>query len=103
MCVSYLPAAISLTDEILIQPWFATFDFEALMAKSITAPWLPQVSSVTDTSNFDPLPEEEVQNYGTSISITAAGRAISNERLCVVKCLVECNAIFVGLRTGIIP
>lgn len=31
-----------------------TFDFEALMKRTLKAPWVPKVTSLTDTSNFDP-------------------------------------------------
>lgn len=52
-------------DEIRQQPWFASYDFEGLMNKTVKAPWIPKVSSITDTSNFDPMPEEEPHNYGS--------------------------------------
>eukprot|EP00602_Paraphysomonas_sp_CaronLab_P010418 CAMPEP_0185025144 /NCGR_PEP_ID=MMETSP1103-20130426/8214_1 /TAXON_ID=36769 /ORGANISM="Paraphysomonas bandaiensis, Strain Caron Lab Isolate" /LENGTH=758 /DNA_ID=CAMNT_0027558279 /DNA_START=58 /DNA_END=2331 /DNA_ORIENTATION=+ len=51
-------------DEIKQHQWFASFDFDAMMNKSMKAPWIPKVSSVTDTSNFDPMEEEEIPNYG---------------------------------------
>jgi len=51
-------------EEIRQQPWFANYDFEGLMNRTVRAPWIPKVNSITDTSNFDPMPDEEPQNYG---------------------------------------
>lgn len=53
-----------LLEEIRQQQWFAKYDFEGMMNRTVRAPWIPSVSSITDTSNFDPLPEEEPQSYG---------------------------------------
>jgi hypothetical protein len=35
-----------------------------MMNRTTKAPWTPRVTSITDTSNFDPMPEEQMQNYG---------------------------------------
>lgn len=51
-------------EEIKMQRWFKDIDFDALLAKQIKAPWVPRISSVTDTSNFDPMAEEEVHDTG---------------------------------------
>jgi hypothetical protein len=39
--------------------WFQGLDFDALCKRNIKAPWLPKVTSPTDTSNFDPYGVEE--------------------------------------------
>eukprot|EP00968_Pinguiococcus_pyrenoidosus_P019102 scaffold2012_cov228-Pinguiococcus_pyrenoidosus.AAC.9 len=39
--------------------WFSDFDFEALLERSLPAPIIPEVKSKTDTSNFDPYPEDD--------------------------------------------
>jgi hypothetical protein len=51
-------------EEIRQQQWFANYDFEGMMNRTVKAPWTPKVSSITDTSNFDPMPEEQTPNYG---------------------------------------
>eukprot|EP00566_Odontella_aurita_P000411 CAMPEP_0113529652 /NCGR_PEP_ID=MMETSP0015_2-20120614/2512_1 /TAXON_ID=2838 /ORGANISM="Odontella" /LENGTH=868 /DNA_ID=CAMNT_0000428305 /DNA_START=333 /DNA_END=2939 /DNA_ORIENTATION=+ /assembly_acc=CAM_ASM_000160 len=34
-------------------PWFADFDFDAMMNKEIKAPWVPKLKDPLDVSNFD--------------------------------------------------
>lgn len=46
-------------DEIKQARWFNNFDFEAMMKKTLKAPWKPNVKSITDTSNFDPMEDED--------------------------------------------
>ncbi len=46
------------SDEIKAQPWYNNFNFDAMMNRQLKAPWLPTVTSLTDTSNFDPITEE---------------------------------------------
>lgn len=41
-------------DDIKQHKWFQSIDFDALVKKSIKAPWVPKITSNTDTSNFDP-------------------------------------------------
>lgn len=36
-----------------------------MLNKSLKAPWTPKVSSLTDTSNFDPMEDEVPANYGS--------------------------------------
>jgi hypothetical protein len=52
-----------LADDIKNHAFYAAVDYNALMAGSITAPWIPPVASPTDTSNFDPIDEQE-PDYG---------------------------------------
>lgn len=47
------------TDDIIHHAWFHGFDFEAYCKKQMKAPWLPKVSSPTDTSAFDPQPGDD--------------------------------------------
>jgi hypothetical protein len=57
-------SSLYFAEEIRQQQWFAKYDFEGMMNRTVRAPWTPSVSSITDTSNFDPLPEEEPHSYG---------------------------------------
>jgi len=41
-------------DEIKCHPWFEGIDWDAHMRKEIQAPFIPNVQSDTDVSNFDP-------------------------------------------------
>jgi CRP-like cAMP-binding protein len=40
-------------------PWFAGFDWDALLARQMKAPILPKISSTTDLSNFDDYPDTD--------------------------------------------
>ena len=40
-------------DDIKQHKWFADLDFDELLKKKIKAPWMPKVTGITDTSNFD--------------------------------------------------
>ncbi len=35
------------------QKWFAGYDFDAMVNKTLPAPWVPPIKSATDTSLFD--------------------------------------------------
>ena len=51
------------TSEIKQHLWFeeAGFDWAALRAREVEAPYKPPISDPTDTSNFDEYPEDEVE------------------------------------------
>jgi len=44
-------------------PWFQGLDFRALEAKSLPAPYVPKIKSMTDDSNFDTYTDEGKLNY----------------------------------------
>lgn len=44
-------------EDIKKHKWFHGFDWEALVARQLSAPIIPAVSGETDTSNFDPYPD----------------------------------------------
>ena len=46
-------------DEVKAHRWFSDFDFDGMMKRTVKAPWKPNVKSITDTSNFDPMEEED--------------------------------------------
>merc|ERR1711988_1880422 len=46
-------------DDIKNCKWFKELSWDALLAKSINAPYKPQVKSETDTSNFDDYPDSD--------------------------------------------
>ena len=52
-------------DEIRQHKWFQSFDFDQMLARGITAPWVPKIKGALDTSNFDPMEEPDVveSNY----------------------------------------
>jgi hypothetical protein len=52
------------TDDIKNHRWFQGFDFDAIYRKQMRAPWIPKITSATDTSNFDPYGTEEPKNDG---------------------------------------
>ena len=45
--------------DIKLHPWFAKFDWAALLAKKIKPPILPKVKNNTDMSNFAGAEQEE--------------------------------------------
>ena len=45
-------------DDIKFHKWFTGFDWEAVLKRTVSPPIVPAISSETDTSNFDPYPEE---------------------------------------------
>ncbi len=51
-------------EEIRQQKWFNGYDFELMLSRGMTAPWVPKIKSLTDTSNFDPMEEEPVNDAG---------------------------------------
>ena len=51
-------------DDIKVQKWFNSISFERYLDREVTAPWLPKVSSITDTSNFDSYATDDHQDHG---------------------------------------
>ena len=49
-------------EDIKEQKWFSTIDFDAIIKRSVKAPWLPKITSAVDTSNFDPYEDENDAN-----------------------------------------
>jgi len=41
------------TNPVSGHPWFADVNFNDLLDRKITAPWLPNIKSAVDTSNFE--------------------------------------------------
>jgi len=41
-------------EDIKNHSWFSGQDFSDVLQKTLKAPWLPKITSLTDTSNFDP-------------------------------------------------
>lgn len=52
------------TDDIKAAKWFEDFDFEALSRRELKAPWIPNIRSITDTSNFDPFVADDHVDTG---------------------------------------
>jgi len=52
-------------DDIKGHKYFATVDWEKLLAQTIVSPYIPKVTGPGDTSQFDVYPEEPVKWYGT--------------------------------------
>ena len=52
-------------EEIKQHKWFKTFDFDKMLSRAMTAPWVPKIKGKMDTSNFDPMEEAEpdIGNY----------------------------------------
>ena len=46
------------SSDIKMSKWFADLDFDALLEKKLDAPIIPELSSNSDTSNFDEYPED---------------------------------------------
>lgn len=46
-------------EDIKQHKWFQDIDFDALMKRQLKAPWVPKVSGIADTSNFDPYGVED--------------------------------------------
>jgi hypothetical protein len=42
------------TEDVKQHKWFHGINFDTFASREVKAPWIPKVSSVTDTSNFDP-------------------------------------------------
>lgn len=51
-------------DDIVQHKWFESIDFSALVQRKLKAPWVPKVTSPTDTSNFDPYGAEDHVDSG---------------------------------------
>ena len=50
--------------EIVKHPWFASIDFRQYSVKKSVAPWIPKVSSRTDTSHFVDEEQDEDEEGG---------------------------------------
>lgn len=61
-------------EELMRHPFFADVDWEALGKKNIPPPFKPKLSSVADTSNFDP---EFTNALNTSSSLNARAAALA--------------------------
>jgi len=48
------------TRSIKLHSWFAESDWHALLQQNVEVPWVPTVNDPLDTSNFDPLDDEDV-------------------------------------------
>lgn len=46
-------------DDIRNHKWFKDMDWDALCAKTVEAPWIPELTGPTDTTHFD---EDEFDN-----------------------------------------
>ncbi len=46
--------------DIVDHPWFSGFDWQRLLRKELSAPWVPPIKNPMDTSNFDPFDDPEV-------------------------------------------
>eukprot|EP01039_Chlorochromonas_danica_P006161 gene6162-6789_t len=51
-------------EDIKTHKWFSTIDFDAVFNKTLKAPWVPKITSLTDTSHFDPYAVEEHVDNG---------------------------------------
>ncbi|KIX03141.1 uncharacterized protein Z518_06692 [Rhinocladiella mackenziei CBS 650.93] len=61
-------------DELIHHPFFADIDWDALGKKNLVPPFKPKLSSVADTSNFDP---EFTNALNTSSSLNARAAALA--------------------------
>ena len=61
--------------ELIEHPFFADVDWKALAQKNLVPPFKPKLSSVGDTSNFDP---EFTNALNTSSSLNARAAALAN-------------------------
>ncbi|KAI6037759.1 kinase-like protein [Pisolithus marmoratus] len=53
------------TGDVFVHPWFSEVDWERLVNRRITAPYLPKLQGEGDASAFEKYPEEEVAStYG---------------------------------------
>ena len=51
-------------DDIKKHEWFNGTDFQSMVNRTLKAPWVPTISSPTDTRNFDPMGPEEHRDNG---------------------------------------
>jgi hypothetical protein len=51
-------------EDIKAHKWFSTSDYNALFAKQVKSPWVPKITSPTDTSHFDPYPTDDHVDTG---------------------------------------
>lgn len=63
------------TDQMKTHEWFDGFSFDDLYYKKLTPPYVPQVKSVTDTSNFD----EEIT--GEEVDLLAGVEAVDDNKI----------------------
>lgn len=62
------------SDEIKSHPWFEKVNWNALQSKSIKAPFVPILTSETDTSNFDEdFTSCSVESYSENTDMVAEG------------------------------
>ena len=47
--------------DIITHKWFQPIDFEQLVLRNVKVPYVPQLSSEADTSNFDEYDEEDLK------------------------------------------
>ena len=75
--------------ELTKHPWFASIDFRLYSAKKLVAPWIPNVSSSTDTSHFvddnddkekgEEQEEEEEENVSRSGDLPIDGPIVATD------------------------
>jgi serine/threonine protein kinase len=59
--------------DIINHPFFGSIDFDLYLQKRLPAPWIPQVSSVVDTSYFD---AEGVEDHPSDGPLTAVDQGL---------------------------
>jgi protein-serine/threonine kinase len=76
--------AIDDAEELKRHPFFADIDWDALMKKNVVPPFKPKLSSVLDTSNFDPeftTALEGSSSLRTQVAALATGGVVSSTPL----------------------
>ena len=57
--------AVNDAEELMVHPFFADIDWDALAKKKVVPPFKPKLKSALDTSNFDPEFTNALQNPGS--------------------------------------